>query len=169
MIIWPKNIKSTKTFLKPMSENSEHKKVLKELLLVWLDSISVKSKSGDKLPCLRGWKMSAKSLISLFDDLSASYDVEYLFPCCLNQDCLENLFSQMRGNNGGVTRPNCAQFKIFFKKALLESTTLSRVVDLSSTDMPGAPASSNDVEAILEILPGFIGRALQAFTMGSPT
>ena len=111
---------STKPLRRPMSKESDHKEVLKNLL-DWLNTISVNSQSGDRLPCLRGWKMSVKSLLGLFEDLSSNYGVKYLFANRLNQDCVENLFSQIRGNNGGVTRPNPAQFKCFFKKAMVQS------------------------------------------------
>lgn len=48
----------------------------------------------------KGIIISTKSLMSLFEELKRKLDIKYILTHRLNQDCLENLFSQLRTRRG---------------------------------------------------------------------
>ena len=48
-----------------------------------------------------GWVISINSLLSLWQELHDNHDINLFFTKRLNQDCLENLFSAIRGKGGG--------------------------------------------------------------------
>lgn len=114
-----KKAHSAKKFLRPISEKSGHVEFL-ENTLKWFETIKSLGEK-DTLPCLEGWKLSIQSLLGLWDDLSKNHGVKYLLTNRLNQDCAENLFSQIRGNHGRVDRPTAAQFRRLLKKAMVQN------------------------------------------------
>ena len=63
--------------------------------------LSLKSGSTRKLPCLSGWLMTIRSILFLWVDLRDNHQAKCLLTNCLNQDCVENLFSVIIGK--GVT------------------------------------------------------------------
>ena len=68
-----------------------------------LSSISTNSKRK-LLPCLEGWKMAISCLVGLWKDLHEVHGLNFLLTSRLNQDCLENFFSIMRGKGGRTSR-----------------------------------------------------------------
>ncbi|KAI5704495.1 hypothetical protein M8J75_006003 [Diaphorina citri] len=54
----------------------------------------------------KGIITSTKSLMELFIDLKQKYDIEYILTHRLNQDCLENFFSQLRSRGGLHDHPS---------------------------------------------------------------
>ncbi|KAK7497615.1 hypothetical protein BaRGS_00011255 [Batillaria attramentaria] len=110
------NLTSEKPMGHAMAENSGHKEFLTETL-EWLENVQ----SGRSLPCLTGWKMAIRTLLALWEDLHTNHQVRFLLTDRLNQDCLENLFSQIRGNKGHVDNPSAEQFRLFLRQVMVDN------------------------------------------------
>lgn len=67
---------------------------------------------------------SIKSLLLLREDLHAEYQARFLYTSRLNQDCLENLFSVIRGKGGHGDNPSAKQFRLFLRQAMVDSILL---------------------------------------------
>ena len=76
---------------------------------------------GRKLPCLSGWKMAINCLISLWSELQDVQGFDFLLTNRLNQDCVENVFSVVRGKGGQRDRPDAQQFRIAFRQVHVQS------------------------------------------------
>lgn len=100
-----------------VSNSSGHTAFLKECL-VWLESVT--PTSGISLPCLSGWKMDIRALLALWDDLSTNHGIKFLLTARLNQDCIENFFSRIRGNSASVCSPSAADFRRFLCRAMID-------------------------------------------------
>lgn len=112
---WTSNQKMRHAF----TDTSEHKTFLRDMLK-WLRTIN--SNSGRKLPCVEGWMMAINSLLSLRQVLHQEHGLNYLFTQRLNQDCLENLFSVMRGSKGGNrVNPNAKEFREALRAAMVDA------------------------------------------------
>lgn len=64
-----------------------------------------------KLPCLLGWEMAMHCAMQLWDFVREEYAVKFLLVGRINQDCVENLFSVIRGKGGQRDNPDAAQFR----------------------------------------------------------
>lgn len=73
-------------------------------------------------PCFSGWQISLKSLILLYSDLK-ELSFKFLLTRRLNQDCLENLFSRIRGTGGNRTNPTAFELQSSFKFVCINSWT----------------------------------------------
>ena len=111
-----KTPKSKKPYNHAMTVNSSHHDFLKECQS-WLPL--VKSVSKRSLPCLEGWQIAIKSLNFLFQELAES-GVKYLLTSRLNQDCLENLFSIIRGKGGHRDNPSVNEFRIALHQTMVD-------------------------------------------------
>lgn len=69
------------------------------------------NKRGIKPHCVKGWVENISALKLLWEDLKTNFKFEYLLTRRLTQDCLENLFSVIRGKGGNNVTPDCANFK----------------------------------------------------------
>ncbi|KAK7446246.1 hypothetical protein BaRGS_00040288 [Batillaria attramentaria] len=65
--------------------------------------------------------MAIRTLLALFQELQSENGVAFLLTNRLNQDCLENLFSCIRGKGGHLDNPNAAQFRLFLRQAMVDS------------------------------------------------
>ena len=99
------------------SEKTDQKTKLEETS-TWLYSVQRKSKY--KIHCLYGWRVAISSLIGLFDDLKDNHSVKYLLTDRLNQDCLENFFSCVRGKGGHRTHPSATEFRLAYRQILVD-------------------------------------------------
>ena len=95
-----------------LSAESKHHAFLVDTLS-WLKT--VRSKGERALPCLDGWKMAIVCLLMLWADLHQD-GTKYLLTNRLNQDCLENLFSVIRGKGGQRDNPEPLQFRTAFRQ-----------------------------------------------------
>lgn len=86
----------------------------------WLSRLKPTGK--DKiLPCVLGWQMSIACLTQLWEELQTEYGVDFLITNRLNQDCLENFFSIMRGKGGHRDNPDAMQFRSAYRAAAVDS------------------------------------------------
>ena len=72
--------------------------------------INGQKETSPDLPWVFGMKMSIKSIRGLYTDLVKNGSFSYLLTKRVNQDCLENLFSRIRGMCGANTHPTCVEF-----------------------------------------------------------
>lgn len=75
--------------------------------------------------CQQGWILTLNSMILLYEDLR-SQGYEYLIPRRLNQDCLENFFSTIRGSGGHNRNPSALQFHSNFKMACFKNCSTKK-------------------------------------------
>lgn len=74
------------------------------------------------LPCQIGFCVAINATLELYSVLKNDFpNVKYLLTSRLNQDCLENLFSQIRGFGGPNTCPTTVEFKYRLRLLLLGS------------------------------------------------
>lgn len=100
--------RSAKKFASGLSACSDHWKLLDEAeaYLKELKPCSVFSQ-----PCLNGWIQNIHALRMLHGSLSEQTLLTYR----LNQDCVENFFSQVRGKGGHRDHPTCEEFRSAFR------------------------------------------------------
>ena len=79
----------------------------------------VKTMENAIVPCLIGWEISIKSLLALWENLQRT-GFKYFLTNRLNQDCVENLFSIIRGSGGHRDNPNCEQFWASFQHIIVD-------------------------------------------------
>lgn len=102
--------------------------------------VSRKQPLGRKalLPCQRGVLRCTSSLRGLYSDLQQRHpDLRYVMTSHLTQDCLENLFSQLRAMCGSNTAPNAVEARARMRILLiapspLEAVSRSRPVQLEA-------------------------------------
>ena len=112
----------------PITKNSIHIPFLKSSL-VWLKELKYIKRKPDgsvkkvlpatKLPCFRGWIQSINALLLLVDDI-LSEDIPSLCTNRLNQDCVENMFSIVRGKGGHRDNPCPAEFRFAFRQIMVD-------------------------------------------------
>ena len=111
------SITSTAKFRYALSEKSQHRIFLLETL-EWLST--VKSLGSRQLPCISGWQMAISCVLELWEDLCNS-GVSFLLTNRLNQDCLEKLFSVIRGKGGNRDNPDAVQFRMAFRQVMVDA------------------------------------------------
>lgn len=120
---------------------------------------------GDQMPALlpfqRGILRSISSLRGLYQDLQSSYtELRYIMTARLNQDCLENTFSQMRSMCGPNTHPDAVEARQRLRILLMAPSSLSavscpeRAVEvehstdfLSTSTVPARPPATEPLSA----------------------
>ena len=80
------------------------------------------------LPCQHGVLRSISSLRGLYDSLQQRHpELQFLMTSRLNQDCLENLFSQLRAMCGANTTPNAVEARARLRILLMAPSPLAAV------------------------------------------
>lgn len=113
--------KSSKPFGQALSDQTEHLKFLSEAYDYLTE---LKLPNNKTLPCINGWQISIKSLISLWSDLHDCHSFEFLLTNRLNQDCLENLFSIIRGKGGKRDNPDAREFRAAYRQVVFDQILL---------------------------------------------
>ena len=75
---------------------------------------------GKSLPCLEGWQMSINALMQLWHELHAIHGYKFMLTSRLNQDCIENMFSIIRGKGGNRDNPDPQQFRAAFRQVAVD-------------------------------------------------
>ena len=87
-----------------------------------LDSICYSGrKYTNSLPCLLGWRMNVKFIISLFNHLKSKYNINKLTTHNCTQDDVENFFSRMRSGGGNRFNPAAHEFLSEYRKITVDS------------------------------------------------
>ena len=116
-----------------LGEDSGHKTFLQDQL-TFLSEIRLAT--GKKTPpCFNGWQISINALLGLWEELKLNF--KFLLTNRLNQDCVENLFSIIRGRGGHRDNPTAMQFRSAFRhivveKLFIQSNNSNCAVDFDS-------------------------------------
>ena len=78
---------------------------------------TIKPRGRNALPCLQGWLSNINAVTLLFNDLG--YDL--LLTNRLNQDCIENLFSQIRYRGGNADNPDTRMFRAHLRDVMIDA------------------------------------------------
>ncbi|KAF0304011.1 Transposable element P transposase [Amphibalanus amphitrite] len=127
--------------------------------------VSKKHPSGRSapLPCQRGVQRSNASLRGLLVDVRAACpDVRHIMTSHVNQDCVENAFSQMRSMCGSNTTPDAVEARVRLRIMLMAPSPLAAVrsrgcpvevepqTDFLTTGAQPLPATGNITNAAFE-------------------
>ncbi|KAK7457998.1 hypothetical protein BaRGS_00039119 [Batillaria attramentaria] len=145
------NLKSKQVMGHAMSLNSGHIEFLQDTL-AWLET--VKTKSSRALPCLCGWKMAIRGLLALWEDLHNNHGFKFLLTSRLNQDCVENLFSRIRGHAGGVYNPTPAAFRAILRQVMVDQIFDHSDKSNCQEDSAHFLLNMSAIRSVAEALPG---------------
>ena len=121
---------SSQQFRHAISSTTNHMDFLQNCIK-FLNNISKPDKK--LLPCLEGWQISVHVLIALWGELHSVCKFRFLLTSRLNQDCVENMFSIIRGKGGNRDNPDPQQFRAAFRQVavsqLLKPSEVSNCQD----------------------------------------
>lgn len=112
-----RSIKSSQKFGSAVSKHSNHMQFFEEALQFFDD---VQLAKENKIYCIDGWKLSIKATSALWKDLRDNHHFCYLLTNRLNQDCVENLFSILRGKGGHRDNPSAMEFRAAFRQVAFD-------------------------------------------------
>ena len=98
------------------------------------------------LPFQNGLLLSITALKGLYEYLKDHHAVKYLLTAQLNQDCLENFFTQLRGLGHHYDHPSPVEAKNRFRLLLLARNS----VDLQSSNVQSESVFALDSPVITE-------------------
>jgi hypothetical protein len=145
-------IGNSNQFLKPISGKSEkHWAFLKEMRDLFAN-MQVLNKNKNSPPCFSGWVANINGLKLLWCDLETNFQFKYLLTRRLTQDCIENLFSILRGKGGCNITPDASSFW-----AAIRSTIASQILTPSDDsnceiDMDQFLLKQNDLKKLRVII-----------------
>ncbi|XP_049520933.1 uncharacterized protein LOC119443762 [Dermacentor silvarum] len=108
-------------------------------------------------PCIRGFCLTMRSLLMLYDHLTMNYGFSYVLARRLNQDALENSFSTIRSKSGANTNTTAGQFQAAFRHLLINN--LFKLSENSNC--------AEDMTTVLATLPVGISAPFPALGIGS--
>ena len=111
------SLKSRKVMGHALSNGSGHIEFWEDVL-EYLSKLTIPN--GQVQPCMRGWIITIKSLKMLWSDLSENHGFQHLFTRRLNQDCIENLFSIIRGKGGHRFNPDAKEFRAAYRQVVFD-------------------------------------------------
>ena len=122
-------INSPKKLKRAMTTSSSHQSYLEEAstfikdLKVFEGNVEVTG----RIQCLKGWLVTIKAILSIWDQLHQNYGFKFLLTRRLNTDPIENFFGSIRQQGGNSDNPTPIQFtrafrKLFFSSFLNSST-----------------------------------------------
>ena len=123
-------VASSAEFSHPITPTSSHFAFL-ESTATWIKSLTYGNdkfkKEATKLPCMSGWLVNINALSCLVSDLIPNPEqgpIKYLLTSRVNQDCIENLFSQIRGKGIHATNPDTQEFRYYLRQIMVDSMLL---------------------------------------------
>ena len=122
-------INSPKELKRAMTTTSSHQSYLEEAstfikdLKVFEGNVEVTG----RIQCLKGWLITIKAILLIWDQLHQNYGFKFLLTRRLNTDPIENFFGSIRQQGGNSDNPTPIQFtrafrKLFFSSFLNSST-----------------------------------------------
>jgi hypothetical protein len=111
-------------------------------------TISVGEKKKKKVPFIRAIIISSKSLLSLYEEITAKRGVEFILTSHLNQDCLEIFFSRIRAMGGTYTHPTTVEF-IHRARQLIVGKSSELVVQTASVEMEEDNSNENIISHLV--------------------
>ena len=103
------SLKSSQRFGHAFNDSSDHHAFIRESL----DFLSKqRTIEGKELQCIHGWKISIIALFGLWQHLKKEEKFQFILTGRLNKDCVENLFSIIRGKGGFHDNPDVDNSKL---------------------------------------------------------
>jgi len=114
-------------------------------MMMWIKQLQVVGKQARVMNALKPWQkgmiLSTNTVLALHKELVVNGDYTFLLTCRLTQDCLENLFSQIRGL--GDSHPSVVRFRI-----CLKHITVSQLLSVPKTTSYDVDSLPNLVDFI---------------------
>lgn len=107
-------------------------------------------KKNSNIPFQRGIIISSQSLLNLYSELSATRQVKFILTSHVNQDALENFFSQVCALGGSNSHPSSVDF-IQRTKNLIVGRAADLVVQTSSVKMEKDDGSCSTFKCLSQI------------------
>ena len=160
------NLREPKLHRRPYSAFPSHDEFIDQSI----DYISKLKPKGRKssLPCLEGWVNNLRNLQRLF---ASTPSLDYVLTRHINQDMLENMFSEVRQRGGNCENPTAQQFRFLYRAVCVnrawtgaqggnceadDATLLSQIVTSASVspEYPGddSPGPSHSTGEDLDLL-----------------
>ena len=122
-------INSPKELKRAMTTTSSHQGYLEEAF-TFIKELKVFERNEEvtgRIKCLKGWLVTIKAILSIWDQLHGNYGFKFLLTRRLNTDPIENFFGSIRQQGGNSDNPTPIQFtrafrKLFFSSFLNSST-----------------------------------------------
>ena len=122
-------VHSTKKLKCAINEKTTHISFLQEAI-AFIKELKVFDGNEEvtgRIKCLKGWLVTLKAIISIWDQLKTTHEFKFLFTRRLNTDPLENFFGTIRQQGGNSDTPTPVQFtraftKLFFSSLLTSSS-----------------------------------------------
>ena len=102
------NLRSSIKFGGAISDDYGHREFLEDCFQ-YMPNLTLHN--GKVPPCSEGWQISIKSVILLWKELSSECNFSFFMINRLNQDCVKNLFSIIRGKGGKRDNPDDSEFR----------------------------------------------------------
>ena len=115
------SLKSSQFLRNAVTNESDHLPFLQKAM-AYLSEL--KLPNAKTLPCITGWMISINSLLLLWQDLSSNHNYSSLMTNRLNQDCVENLFSIIRGKGGKRDNPDVREFRASYRQVVFDQLLL---------------------------------------------
>ena len=172
----------TQKYRYAISQSSDHLVFLDEAYH-WLEN--VRCLGSRQPPSLKGWNMAINALRLLWEDLRLNHGFKFLYTNRLNQDCIENLFSIIRGKGGQLDNPDSCQFRASLRQVMVDRIlipsdsanceadldtfvfNMSSIASKSKQRTPSSPQEEevDQVEEPSQQLPESISSLMSVFTM----
>jgi hypothetical protein len=110
-------IKSTQNMGHAVTARTEHVQFFKSMI-DYFSSLKLPH-SNIKLPCINGWRITLSAILRIWEQLHHN-GYNFLLTRRLNQDCIENLFSVIRGMGGHRDNPDVQQFNWAFRHVIVD-------------------------------------------------
>ena len=128
------DIMSNRVFKAALFMHGKKISTLEEMICL-VRELKVGSQCAALKPWQKGMMLSTNTVIALHQELVKDGDYTFLLTCRLTQDCLENLFSQIRGL--GDSHPSAVRFRLCLKH--ISISQLLNVPKSSSYDVDNLP------------------------------
>jgi hypothetical protein len=101
-----------------VTEHSDHMSFF-QTTLEWIGTLCVRDDTGkditNNIKCIKGWQISISAIMQLWTDLRNDHGFDFLLTRRLNQDSVENTFSEVRQRGGNNDHPTPNSFRHLFK------------------------------------------------------
>ena len=114
---------SAKEFQCSLNDERKHLLYLNEISS-YMRKMVVLNGRGNVPPCIKGWIENISALSLLWSDLKSNFGFSYLLTRRLTQDCIENLFSVIRGKGGNNVTPDASKFRYSLRLAMTNQLLL---------------------------------------------
>ena len=88
---------------------------LERLMQLKADALAWKVVGHNRPPCFDGLVQNINAVLAIHDDLVVNGPLSFLLTGRFNQDCIKNLFSQIRAKGGNRFNPSAKEFRFAYR------------------------------------------------------